>query len=278
MILITTPNGKVGSEIVRQLQAQGEAVRVGAHTVEKARTAFPGAEVVSFDFGDEGSVRTALAGVDRLYLASPGELPAAPVQRAVDLAREAGVRQVVRLSAMGVEQGESPLREVERHIEASDLAWTLLRPNWFMQNYSTLNAAEIRNQGTLSEPAGEGATSFVDARDIASVAVAALTQDGHAEQAYAITGPAALTREQVASAISQALGREVRYVPVSEAQFQEGMRASGAPEHYVGLMTTLYGAVRAGYTATVTDDVQRVTGRPAIPFEQFARDHADAWR
>lgn len=278
MILITTPGGKVGSEIVKVLQARGDALRLGAHTVEKARKDFPSAEIVHFDFGDEASVRAALKGVTALYLAAPGEMPADPVKRVVDLAKEAGVKRVVKLSALGAEQGENPLRDAERHIEGSGLAWTFLRPSWFMQNYSTLSAQSIREQGAIMEPAGDAATGFVDARDIAALGVAALTEDGHAGQAYAITGPAALTRQQVAAAISAATGREVRYVPVSEEQFQGAMSGAGMPAAYVGLMTGLYAMVRAGYTATVTDDVQRVTGRAPISFEQFARDHVTSWQ
>ena len=277
MILITTPNGKVGSEIVRQLQATGEPIRIGAHTVEKAQKAFPGAEVVHFDFGNEDSIRSALHGVDKLYLASPGEMQAEPVNRVVDLAKEAGVKHIVRLSAMGVEYGDSPLRQAEQHIEASGLAWTFLRPSWFMQNYSTGMADAIR-QGTLLEPAEGGATGFVDARDIAAVGVAALTGEGHAGQAYAITGSEALTRDQVAATISAAIGKPVRYQAVSAQEFELGLRGAGMPEAYIDLMGNLYGFVRAGQSAGLTNDVQQVTGRAPISFDQFARDHVDAWR
>lgn len=277
MILITTPNGKVGSEVVKQLQAKGEQIRVGAHTVEKAQQAFPGAEVVRFDFENEDSIRSALQGVDKLYLASPGEMQAGPVNRVVDLAKAAGVKHVVRLSAMGAEYGDSPLRQVEQHLEASGLDWTLLRPSWFMQNYSTGMADGIRQGGTIMEPAEGAATGFVDARDIASVGVAALTGDGHAGQAYAITGPEALTRDQVAAKISAATGKPVRYQAVSARKFEAGMHGAGLPEAYIGLMGTLYGFVRAGQTAGLTNDVQRVTGHAPISFDQFARNHADAW-
>ena len=277
MILITTPNGKVGSEVVKQLQVKGEQIRIGAHTVEKAQKAFPGAEVVHFDFGNEESIRSALQGVDKLYLASPGEMQAGPVNRVVDLAKEAGCMHVVRLSAMGVEYGDSPLRQVEQHLERSGLAWTFLRPSWFMQNYSTGMADAIRQGGTVIEPAEGAATSFVDARDIAAVGVAALTGDGHAGQAYAITGPEALTRDQVAAKISAAIGKPVRYQAVSAQEFETGMRGAGVPEAYVSLMGALYGFVRAGQTATLTNDVQQVTGQAPISFDQFARDHADAW-
>ncbi len=278
MILITTPGGKVGSEIVKLLQARGEPMRLGAHTVEKARRDFPAAEIVHFDFADEASVRSALRGVTRLYLAAPGEMPADPVKRVVDLAKEAGVEHIVKLSALGADQGKNPFRDAERHIQGSGLAWTFLRPSWFMQNYSTLSARGIREQGTIMEPAGDAATGFVDARDIAAIGVAALTEGGHAGQAYAITGPAALTREQVAATISAATGREVRYLPISEEDFQGAMSGAGMPAAYVGLMTGLYRMVRAGHTARVTDDVQRVTGRAPTTFEQFARDHVTSWQ
>ena len=277
MILITTPNGKVGSEVIKQLQAKDQALRVGAHTVGKAQAAFPGTEVVHFDFADEGSVRAALQGVDKLYLASPGDMEAAPVNRVTDLAGEAGVRQIVRLSAKGAEYGDSPLRQTELHLAASGLEWTLLRPSWFMQNFSTMSAEGIR-QGTLAEPAETGATAFVDTRDIAAVAVAALTEPGHHGNAYAITGPEALDRDQVAHKLAAAIGRPVHYQALTPEQFEAGMRAAGTPETVVELMNGLYGFVRAGQTAEVTHDVQQVTGKAPISFDEFAREHVAAWR
>jgi uncharacterized protein YbjT (DUF2867 family) len=230
MILITTPSGKVGSEVAGQLLEQGHSVRLGAHTVEKAQGAFPQAEVVPFDFADEAKVRAALVGVEALYLASPGDARAEPVKRVIDLAKEAGVERIVRLSAMGVEHSANPLREVEQHLEASGLQYTLLRPNWFMQNYSTSNAESIRTQGTFYEPSEDGKTGFIDARDIAAVAAKAMTEHGHHAQAYALTGGRAYDRYEVAAAISQATGKAVTYQPVSEAQFQEGMTTAGVPK------------------------------------------------
>ncbi len=152
-----------------------------------------------------------------------------------------------------------------------------MRPNWFMQNYSTTNAASIRDQGALFEPAEGAETSFIDARDIAAVAAKALTEDGHHAQAYTLTGARAHSRDEVAEAISRATGKTVEYRPVPEAQFQEGMRSAGAPEHYVALMTELYRAVRAGYTGAVTDTVERVTGRAPLTLERFAQDYREVW-
>lgn len=277
MILITTPNGKVGSEVTRQLLEQGHSVRLGAYTVEKAQSAFPEAEVMKFDFADEDKVRAALVGVDALYLASPGDAQAEPVKRVIDLAREAGVERVVRLSAMGVEASDNPLREVEKHLEASGLQYTLLRPHFFMQNYSTTSAESIRTQGAFYEPSEDGKTGFIDARDIAAVAVKALTEEGHDAQAYALTGGRAYDRYEVAAAIAQATGKGVSYRPISDVQLQEGMTSAGMPEGYVALMTGLYQAVRAGYTEAVTDTVEQVTGHAPISLERFAHDYKDVW-
>ena len=275
MILVTTPNGKVGSEVIKQLQVQGQTVRVGAHTVEKARAAFPGLEVVHFDFENLESVRRALEGVDAVYLASPGEMLEGPVNAVVDAAKGAGVKRVVRLSAAGVEYGDSALRRAELHIEASGLEHTFLRPNWFMQNYSTMRADGVR-QGAIYEAAADGRSAFIDARDIAAVAVAALTQDGHNGKAYTLTGSEALSRDEVATLFSSALGREVKYVSVGDEQLRQGM--AGAPQNFIELISALYSYVRDGATATVTDDVEKVTGRAPIRFEQFVQDHLETWR
>ena len=222
-------------------------------------------------------MKAALEGVEALYLASPGDAKAEPVKRVIDLAKEAGVTRVVQLSVMGVENSDNMLREVELHLEASGLEYTLLRPNWFMQNYSTHHAESIRTQNTFSEPAEDAQTGFIDARDIAAVGVKALTEAGHHGQAYALTGARTYTRYEVAEVISQATGKTVTYQPITEEQLQSGMTSAGAPEVYTMLMTGAYQDVRAGHMAAVTDTVERVTGRAPISLEQFARDYKDVW-
>lgn len=277
MILISTANGKVGSEIVKQLVTLGAVLRVGAHNVSKAQAAFPGTEVVHFDYHNLASVKAALSGVSVLYLASPGDFPAAPEQAVVELAKSAGVRRIVKLSAMGVENADGvPLREVEKTIQASGLEWTLLRPSWFMQNYSTGMAEGIK-AGTLYEPTESARTGFIDARDIAAVAVKALTEDGHTGQAYTLTGPQSLNREEVARQISEAMGKPVQYVPISDEQFRAAMKDALSPS-YLELMSSLYSGVRAGWSDATTDTVQRVLGREPISFAQFAKDHQSDWQ
>ena len=277
-ILVTTPGGKVGSEVAKLLLAKGIAVRIGAHSVEAARKAFPGAEVVPLDLESEASVREALAGISAVYLASPGDWPAAPEKRLIDLAKAAGVKRIVKLSAIGVEAAgaDVPIRQVEQHLEASGLEFTILRPSWFMQNFTTSMAASIKS-GILAEPAAEAKTAFIDARDIAAVAAVALTADGHAGKAYTLTGPALLDRVQVAATISKTLGREVKYLAVSDDQFRAAVKAHLSPA-YLEVMSALYAGVRAGWTEKKTDAVREILGREPIAFERFAQEHKQAWQ
>ncbi len=275
-LLITTPRGKVGSELVRLLQAQGAPLRLGAHSVAATRSAFPGLEVVPLDYYDAASIEAAVRGVQAIYLASPGDSPAEPEQRLVDAAKRAGAKKVVKLSALGADRTDTPLRRVERHVEASGLAWTIVRPNWFFQNFSTSQADTIRG-GTITEPAGEGKTSFLDARDIAAVAALALTTPKHDGRAYALTGAEALDRHEVADVFARELDRPVTYVSLSDEQFQAALR-DVAPAGYVALLSALYADVRAGATALVTGDVEQILGRPPISLAQFVRDHRPVWR
>lgn len=274
-ILITTPRGKVGQELVRLLKDRA-TLRLGAHSIDETKRAFPGHEAVRLDLNDEASVKAAVAGVDAVYLASPADFPPEPEKRLIDLAKAAGVKKVVKLSAMGVDAApQSALRQVELHLEASGLKWTVLRPTWFMQNYTTSNAQPIR-QGTLAEPAGDAKTAFIDARDIAAVAAKALLDDAHAGHTYTLTGPELLSRKDVAAALSKELGRPVSYVAVSDAQFRDAVKSFMSPA-YLELLSTLYAGVRAGWTERQTDDVQRVLGRAPVSFAQFAKDHRAVW-
>jgi uncharacterized protein YbjT (DUF2867 family) len=269
-ILVTTPNGKVGRELVKILAERGVSYRVGQHTSQASAP-----DVVSLDYANPDTFGPALRDITALYLASPGDSHPEPEMRLVDVARAAGVERVVKLSVMDADKADSPLRRVERHIEASGLRWTHVRPTWFMQNFSTSHAAAIRG-GTLAEPAGEARTAFVDARDIAAVAFEALTKPGHEGQAYTLTGPALLSRADVAAAFTKELGRTVTYVAVSDEQFRAAVNGH-MPQSYVELLSALYAKVRAGKTERQTDDVHRVLGRDPIPLEQFIRDYRSVW-
>jgi uncharacterized protein YbjT (DUF2867 family) len=274
-ILVTTPTGKVGQQLVPLLQARGAALRLGAHSVEKTRAAFPGLEVVALDHTRPETHASAVAGVDAVYLASPGDFPSAPEKALVDAAAKAGVRRIVKLAALGVEQSDNALRQVEEHIRASGIPFTFLHPTWFMQNFSTSMAGAVK-AGTLAEPAADKKTAFIDARDIAAVAAEVLTRPGHDGKTYTLTGPELLSRAEVAQAIGQELGRRVTYLPITDEQFRAAVKGFLTPS-YLELMSYLYGTVRAGQTEVKTDTVSQVLGRPPIAFARFVKDHRAAW-
>jgi len=274
-ILVTTPTGKVGQELVKILSSRGVGLRLGAHSPDKARAAFPGLEVVPLDHTRPETHAAAVAGVDAVYLASPGDFPSAPEKALVDAARKAGVKKLVKLAAMGVEQSDNPLRQVEEHIRASGIPFTFLHPTWFMQNYSTSMAGALKS-GTLAEPAADKKTAFIDARDIAAVAAEALTKPGHDGQTYTLTGPEPLSRAEVAAAVGKELGKTITYLPVTDEQFRAAVKAFLTPS-YLELMSSLYGNVRAGYTEARTDTVQKLLGRAPISFARFVKDHRAVW-
>jgi uncharacterized protein YbjT (DUF2867 family) len=163
----------------------------------------------------------------------------------------------------------------ERHIRNSDLAFTFLRPNSFMQNF--VNYFPPRD-GVIHLPWGKGKASFVDARDIATVAVRALTNEGHKNKVYTLTGPAALSIDEVARTLSHAADREIKYVDVPESAARDAMLNAGMAEWQVDLLMELHAINKQSRWSTITSDVQEVTGKPPIAFREFACDHADKFR
>jgi uncharacterized protein YbjT (DUF2867 family) len=274
-ILITTPRGKVGSELVPLLVEARVPIRLAAHSVEATKARFPGLDIVPFSHLDPKTWSAALSGIDTVYLASPGDSAPGPEQAFIDEAKKSGVKKIVKLSAKGVEHGDSPLRQVEKHLEASGLAYTLIRPTWFHQNYANQSAAAIK-AGRLAEPAGTGKTAFIDTRDIAAVTAAALVGKEHDGKAYALTGPEALDRHEVAAILTKELGRTVTYQPLTDEEFRAAARDFLSPA-YLELLSALYGFVRSGATAEVTEDVQKVLHRKPIGFAEFAHRARAAW-
>jgi uncharacterized protein YbjT (DUF2867 family) len=196
----------------------------------------------------------------------------------INRAGKAGVSRMVFVSAFGVNYNEqAPLRIVEHQIMDSGIPFNILRPNFFMENFSEgFLSGTIKGQRGIFLAAGEGRTSFISALDIAAVAATCFSSQSN-KQELDLTGPEALDHAEVAAIISEVSGRPVFYHPLTEDQMVAGVLAAGVPESAIGYMTVLYGAVRAGYAAAVTGDVQQVLGRPPISFLQFAKRKAAAW-
>lgn len=280
-ILVIGATGNVGRSLVPFLVERGEVVKAATRQPE-AYPSQAGVTAVSFDYDQPHTYAPALAGVDRLFLIAKGADPAPQktVNPLIDAAKAAGVNHIVLMTAMGVEQAEEiGLRQVERHLIASGVPYTILRPNWFMQNFSTGFIYPILQQGGIYLPAGEAATSQIDTRDIAAVAAAALTDPGrHAGQEYPLTGPEPLTYAQTAAILTEVAGQPITYVPISEEEMAQALSGAGWEPGQVGLMLGLFQAVRAGYAAPVSPAVADILGREPIAFSQFARDNAGVWQ
>ena len=277
MILITGASGTVGGEVVKALGGRGAKVRAGYRS--RPQNVPQGVESIALDFDKPETIRPALAGVDTVFLLSN---MVDPERKVVDEAKRAGIKRLVKLSVYGAaEEGFTFARwhrAVERHIEASGVPWTFLRPAGFMQNFFNYTGETIRKESAFYSSAGNGAGAHIDARDIGAVAARVLTGKGHAGKAYELTGPQALTNAQAAEILSRVLGRQIKYVPITHQQYKQGALAMGMPEGYVDALVDLDRYYAAGRLATVTPTVRELTGRDPIRFEQFAKDYADKFR
>src|SRR5882724_3016073 len=281
-VLVTGATGTVGRDVAKLLSKKGAPVRAGVRDQAKARKQFgPEIALATFDFEDDSSFAGALDGVGKVFLLPPLLPNQVEVTNAfVDAARRAGVRRIVKLSAIGVD-GEIQFTAGkwhaanEQHIRESGLAFTFLRPNSFMQNFITYFPPR---DGAIYLPWGNGTASFVDTRDIANVAAQTLTSDGHGGRIYTLTGPAPLGIAEVALILSEVTGREFKYVDVPESAARDGMLQAGVPPWQVELVMELHAVNKQNRWSAVTSDIEKVTGTPPTDFAQFARDHADKFR
>ncbi|SCL14342.1 Uncharacterized conserved protein YbjT, contains NAD(P)-binding and DUF2867 domains [Micromonospora nigra] len=258
-ILVLGATGKTGRRVAERLTARGLPVRAGSRTAP-----------VPFDWEDQSTWGPALDGVGAAYisyfpdLGFPGAADA--VGGFAKLAVSKGVQRLVLLSG----RGEQQARISEEAVQETGAAVTVVRASWFNQNFSEDILLEPVLAGEIALPAGGSAEPFVDADDIADVAVAALTEDRHAGEVYELTGPRLLTFDDVAAEISRATGREVRYLPVTAEQYAAVLRENDLPAEYVELFTVILD----GRNAHLTDGVQRALGREPRDFREFARDTA----
>jgi uncharacterized protein YbjT (DUF2867 family) len=284
MILVIGATGTTGTQVVKALTGAGEQVRALARTPEKAKAlAGPGVEFVRGDLADPTSLEPAFRGADRVFLVSAPDPQVGRLHaNATAAAKKAGVKHLVRLSALGSDP-KSPVSLLRLHGEAdaalatSGVPYTVLRPHYFMQN--TLWFADaIRKDGAFHAPMRDGKISAIDARDIGEVA-AAILRDAprHAGRTYDLTGPAALGFQDFAAVFERVLGRPVKYVDVSPPAARAAMLGMGVPDWLADGLVALYGQFAAGRAATVAPATAELRGKAARTFEQFVRDHAAAF-
>ena len=265
MTLILGGTGKTGRRVVERLSSRGVPNRVASRTGDPP-----------FDWEDQSTWDAVLDGVTAAYisyfpdLAIPGAADA--IRTFVERAVENGVRRLVLLSGRGEEEAQL----CELIIQRPDFEWTVVRPSWFCQNFSEGAFLDMVLAGEIALPAGEVGEPFVDADDIADVAVAALTEDGHTGQVYELTGPRLLTFAEAVDEITRATERTIRYVQISPEAFAAGVTEMGLPEDIVWLLDYLFATVLDGRNAHLTDGVQRALGRAPRDFTDFVRDAAAA--
>lgn len=278
-ILVVGSTGTVGQHLVKILSEAGEQVRA-ATTAPQKYPATQNVEAVRLDLTDASTYSAALEGVKRVFLLAPtGHMDAysllAPFVEAITADQN---RKIVFQTAKGVNADDnSPLRRVELLIEKSGAPYVFLRPNWFSDNFHSYWLQMVK-QGVIALPVGDARTSFIDARDIAASAAAVLQSQRFDCRAFALTGPESLTYTEAAAHLSQALGREIRFVDVDEASFIKSMTAAGLTEEYARYIAFLLTMVTAGYMADVTNDVQELTGRAPITMAQYALDNVSRWQ
>ncbi|WP_243794631.1 NAD(P)H-binding protein [Saccharopolyspora gloriosae] len=271
-ILVTGATGKSGSRVARQLRARGLPVRAAARSGEHV-----------FDWTDESTWDAALEGARSAYIVQlDGTKLVRPfVERAV----RHGVQRIVLASGRGIDDPDyatdssgvlDGILDSEAAVRESGLEWTISRPGWFAQNFSEGFFGDAIRAGELRLPGGDGAVSFIDAEDIAAVVVAALTEDGHSGQIYELSGPRALTLAEAVATISEAIGGEVRYVPISAEQYVAELVEQGLPPADAEAFAHVIEPLRDGTDEYLSDGVQRALGREPRSFAEFAKATAAA--
>ncbi|HEX6135740.1 MAG TPA: SDR family oxidoreductase [Longimicrobiales bacterium] len=280
-ITVTGSTGTIGSALVGLLADAHVPVRAVARDVTALRP-LPGVVPVQADLTDETLLEPVLAGTTRLFLLTGNAAGFANLQIGViRAARDLGVQHVVKLSALGASGHSrswigSGHYDVERELIASGIPWTILRPHSFMQNWLDDVAESVRAEGVIRAPIGDGRVPFIDTRDIAEVAARVLLDPAtHAGAKYVLTSGAAVGYADVAEALSELLGRPVRYEPISPDEARERMSARGLSDGAIDALLAIAAYQRAGGpTSKVSDDVERILGRPPRTIRDFARDHA----
>jgi uncharacterized protein YbjT (DUF2867 family) len=283
-ILVTGATGNVGSQVVKQLSSFSGIVRAAVQSKNRADDIKnTKAELVEMNFSKSETIEAAFKDIQKLFLLTPFVPDMVEMSKSlIREAKKAKVNHIVKQSAFGSDLGDGITmnklhRQVEEAIESSGINYTFLRPMSFMQNYLGLSDS-IKSQGVFYAPLIDSRTSFVDVRDIAAVAVEALTKSGHENKAYIITGPEAVSNYDIANILSKSTGRKITYVNISDDDARKEMKENGMQEWTINALMELYNFQKAGKASHVSLDVERITNRKPISFEQFAKDYTETFR
>lgn len=279
MILLTGVTGKTGGATLKALLGKGVPLRAIVRNPDKAAgMKDAGVDLVVGDVTDKAVIDKALRGIERALMVMPnGETQLDSEKPFIDAAKAAGVKQLVKMSSMeAVADAKAPIPKVhyqaEQYLRASGLDWTLLKPNFFMQNLLG-SAGTIKEQGKFFLPMADGKTVMADVRDIGAVAAVTLTGAGHGGQTYEITGPEILSFHDVAARFTKVLGRKIEYVHVPMPAYRQTLSKFLTNEWHLNAVCELFQEIADGHDLRTSDSVQKLTGKPPTSLEQFIRDH-----
>jgi len=284
MILLTGATGKTGGEVARQLASAGVPFRALIRDPDKAEELKAlGAELVVGDIADQAFLPRALSGVKKAFLVMPNNEEQLVLENQfTDACAAAGVQHLVYLSSLeSVPESKNPITQnhvaAQNHIRDSGMAWTIMRPTFFMQNFETY-APRIKEAGQIVMPVGNGTISATDLRDVGAVIRDVLTKPGHEGQSYDLTGPELLTFAEIAAKFSKVLGTTVEFIDQPMEEFADLLRKIGLSEWRVDAVCKELEAIGAGVVDHTTDTVEELLGRPPISLEQYIEDHIDQFR
>lgn len=268
LILIVGASGQIGSEMVRLLKADGHQVRSTTSKVPK------NADSVQVNLITGEGIREAFEGVTRAFIMSPPPIADqysvfAPL---IQESKRRGLKKVVLLSAWGTNAIEtSPLRKAEIELEKSGINYNIVRPNWFMQNFSTFWVQGIKEHGKIFLPAGNSKTSYISTLDIAAVSAKLLATDLFNNKSFELSGPESLDHDQIAKEISSITNRQIEYVEISPEDLKKALLGAGLPLDYSEFLILILGFLKAGYNSGLNNNVQEILGRSPQTFAQYVK-------
>ncbi|HEY7082531.1 MAG TPA: SDR family oxidoreductase [Nitrososphaeraceae archaeon] len=284
--VITGASSTIGSEIVKHLLASGQKVRVAVRNLDGYSMTSSGLEIVHVDYCKPETFDNLFEGGEKLFLLVPFVKNMIEITSGIiKIAKKQGVKYIVNQSLLGLDVYSGSMisrlhRRAENVILESSIPFTILRPNYFMQNFVVFFSHTIKSQGSFYISAGDGKVSFVDARDSALVAAKLLTVNDpqqHIDKTYNVTGPESLSYKQAAEILSNQIGKKISYINITDDEARQGLKDIGVSDQLIPLLLEMYNDIRGGYASGISSVVQEITGNKPISFFSFARDYAKAF-
>ncbi|TGL85515.1 NAD-dependent epimerase/dehydratase family protein [Leptospira congkakensis] len=274
-------SGLVGGHLVTELLKAGHEVFAGSRKPESQKSSTN----LHWVFADSSELNKGLEVLEKVdaayFLSPPGQTNQYEILSPwIEKAKQVGLKKLVLMTAMGVEHAppEAPFRKTEILLEGAGIPWNIIRPNWFMQNFHTFWISGIKQDGKIYFPGGSAKTSFIDAKDIASVASVLLTTTKNENQAFTLTGPESIDHNEVANHLTKVSGKTIGYVDVNPKVFESSLVSAGLPKDYAAFLVMIAGALKDGFASPIVDTVKTLTGKDPISFGQYAKENADAWK